>query len=138
MKKESIMKTMCALVLLMQPYAAQAASGELWETHSTMESKAYGRMDLGSNRECRSANWRDNPEFKAPGNNGQCKSQQAERRGKGYAWKFDCGATKGEGNVSMAGADRMEGAMRMDSPQGRFTLKFTSRKVGTCSFGERG
>lgn len=133
MKHESFTKTMCVLVFLTSPQWAQAASGELWETQSVMESKAHGQMNLGTNRECRPAAWRDNPEFKAPGANGECKPQQAQRRGDGYAWKFDCGATKGEANARLMGPDRMEGEMRMDSPQGRFTLRFSSRKVGTCT-----
>jgi hypothetical protein len=121
--------------LIMVPAWSQAAGDELWETRSSMVSSAHGAMDLGVNRECRPANWRDKPEFKAPGDKGECKSQQAERRGDGYVWKFDCGGTKGEGSARMLGRDRLEGQVLMDTPQGRFTLKMQSHKVGACKRG---
>lgn len=126
------------LLLIFPPAMASAWGGELWEIRGTMESAAYGSMPMGANRECRAANWRENPEFRAPGNGSDCTSRQVKRQGDGYSWKFDCGATSGEGNAHMAGRDRMEGQMRMNTPQGHFVLRFTSRRLGQCEPGSRG
>jgi hypothetical protein len=98
--------------------ASQAATGELWETHGTMEGAAFGRTDLGTHRECR--------------------AKKVERRGNGYVWIFDCGKTRGEGSARMTGDGLMETSMQMDTPQGHFTLKLHSRKLGACKVGERG
>jgi len=137
------MSQICSFLVLMEmlflcPPQASAATGELWETRSAMESDAYGRMDMGSQRECRSVTWREKPQFEAPGKKGECTSQQVQRRGDGYAWKFDCGSTKGEASARLMGSDLMEGEMHMSSPQGRFTLKFSSRKIGSCDTSVRG
>lgn len=127
-----ILKNLAVLSLLMSPCMSYAANGELWETHSTMNSKAYGEMDMGSNRECRPANWRDNPEFKAPGDQSACKSKMMKRQGNRYQWSFDCGKTRGQGSAELKGRDRMLANMQMDTPQGHFDLVVESRKVGRC------
>lgn len=121
-------------ILASLPVSALAAGGELWETRSTMVSSVHGPMDLGVNRECRPGNWRDKPEFKTPGN-GECSSNQVERRGNEYVWKFNCGGTQGEGSARILGPDRLDAKVRMDTPQGRFTLNMQSRKLGSCKRG---
>lgn len=131
MKKK--LKKLAALSLLCLPCASHAANGELWEVHGTMTSKAYGNMDMGVNRECRATDWRDKPEFKVPGNEGGCKSKNIERRQNGYAWKFECGATRGEGSATLTDRDHMKSSMRMNTPQGEFRLEVDARKVGRCN-----
>ncbi len=119
-----------ALSVLAQPVLA--AEGELWETRSRMESSVYGPMDLGTHKECRASGWRDNPDFKGPGGKSECRSQKVERSGNGYVWRFDCGQTKGEGKARMVNADRLEGEMDMQTPEGRYQMRFESRKLGAC------
>lgn len=119
-------------LLLMSATGSYAADGELWETRSAMEGAAFGRMDLGVSTECRPANWRDNPTFKAPGD-GECKAQTLERSGNRYAWQFECGKTKGAGSMRATGADHLEGEMQMDTPDGHFVLKLESRRLGSCT-----
>lgn len=133
MSDRILFKIALATVLLVAAGASHAATGELWAVHSSMENKAFGRMDMGVKRECRPLNWRDNPEFKAPAGGGACKSNKAERRGNGYAWKFDCGRIRGEGSVKMIGRDRMEAQMQMDRPEGRFLLRMEARNLGSCN-----
>lgn len=131
MKKK--LQQMIVLTMLALPYCAFAGNGELWETHSTMASKEYGRMDLGTQRECRPANWRDNPEFKVPGDKSECSSRMMKRQGSRYQWRFDCGKTRGEGSAELKGKDRMLAQMKMDTPQGHFDLAVESRKIGRCT-----
>jgi hypothetical protein len=142
MKPGTAIKHAVMIFALLMPIlgstAARAAGGELWETRSTMESSQYGSMPLGVNRECRPADWRKTPEFKAPGNDSECKSQKVTRTGDGYAWKFDCEGTRGEGSARMIRNDQMQGQMRMETPEGNFHLQFTSRKIGMCNSPGRG
>lgn len=138
MKREKpwSMSLLAAALLLASPWSV--AAGELWETRSSMEGAAFGRMELGTNRECRPANWRDKPEFKAPGDDGECRAKVVERRGASYAWKFDCGKTKGTGSARQIGNDRLEGLVEMDTPDGHFVLRMNARKLGTCEPPGRG
>ncbi len=137
-RTQNLALSLLVAALSLMPVRAMAAGGELWETRSSMEGAAFGHMDLGSSRECRPGNWRDNPEFKTPGDQGECKSKKMERRGGSYVWKFDCGKTKGEGSARMIGPDRLEGQIQMDTPDGHFTLKMNARKVGACKAGAQG
>lgn len=54
-------------LLIMAPMASLASDDELWESHSVMEGGAFGRMDLGTRRECRDTRWLEAPEIKIPG-----------------------------------------------------------------------
>lgn len=131
------MKSVLYISLLMcLPWMNAAYGNERWETHSTMESSAFGKMDLGKQEDCRESNWRETNPMVLSGNNEECDNFSSKQTGKTWNFSYHCQATSGEGEFTSQNDDEIEGYIKTKTPQGDFLLRFHSRRKGECDLDE--
>jgi len=118
-------------VALMSVVAQGAIAGEQWETKSTITSAKFGKMDLGTRKECRADGWRNNPKFNIAGDE-SCDARIVGKKDGGDHWKFVCGKSSGEGVIRTVGTDRIDSTIDMVTPDGQFTLRMEAKKLGGC------
>lgn len=119
-------------ISLAAPPPTHAASGELWENTTVMESEA-GSHSLGTQRECHPVNWAANEE---PGfeTEGECRHRDIKKTADGYTWELRCDdGRQGRATLRRLGRDQVDTDLSMETPQGRFALHIKSRRVGTCA-----
>lgn len=112
-----------------------AASGELWENTTTMDS-AGNTMALGTKRDCYPINWSDAEDFKVEMEDG-CQVRDKTRIKDGYRWTIKCNDRSGSGTTKLIGHDRIDTDLSMDTPEGQMDMHVISRRVGKCSNPER-
>jgi hypothetical protein len=127
------MKPVIYLSLLIGlPWLNAAYGNERWETHSTMESSAFGKMDLGVQEDCRETNWQETNPMILSGNNDECENFSSEQKAGKWIFSYHCQASSGKGEFTSKADGLIEGFIKTSTPQGDFLLRFTSQRKGVC------
>ena len=109
--------------------------GDLWEMRLEMRSATHGNVPMEAKRICQKpAGGREDPrQWMGPQAGVRCGAPVVQRSGDRVSWRMQCADGDSSGEVRFAGADRLEGRMRMKSAQGDFDLQVHGRKVGACT-----
>jgi len=127
MKRAIYFRLMMCLPLLNVAFA-----NERWETHSTMESTTFGKMDLGIQEDCRETNWQETNPMILSGSNDECENFSSEQKAGKWIFSYHCQASSGKGEFTSKADGLIEGFIKTNTPQGDFLLRFTSHRKGVC------